>query len=247
MYYFDPNLILIIILSIIAGGLMKGILGLGMPMVAVPVIAYFLPPTTAMMLLCFPILSTNFLQMQIRKGLGSLRFLPLLIFLVIGLIVGGRLIVEIELNTVSIIIAISIIFAALVNFFGFRINKIEIKYERPITSILGFFSGILGGLSTFYGPPILTYLISVNLSKEFFIRTIATMYFIGSIPLYGSLLYHGLGTLNDLFVSLFLIVPALIGQHFGTKIRHKLSNEIFRKSILITLMILGLILLFKNF
>ena len=45
MYYFDPNLILIIILSIIAGGLMKGILGLGMPMVAVPVIAYFLPPT----------------------------------------------------------------------------------------------------------------------------------------------------------------------------------------------------------
>ena len=87
MYYFDPNLILIIILSIIAGGLMKGILGLGMPMVAVPVIAYFLPPTTAMMLLCFPILSTNFLQMQIQKGLGSLRFLPLLIFLVIGLIV----------------------------------------------------------------------------------------------------------------------------------------------------------------
>ena len=91
-------------------------------------------------------------------------------------------------------------------------------------------------------------LISINnLSKEFFIRTIATMYFIGSIPLYGSLLYHGLGTLNDLFVSLFLIVPALIGQYFGTKIRHKLSNEIFRKSILITLMILGLILLFKNF
>ena len=92
---------------------MKGILGLGMPMVAVPVIAYFLPPTTAMMLLCFPILSTNFLQMQIQKGLGSLRFLPLLIFLVIGLIVGGRLIVEIELNTVSIIIAISIIFEGL--------------------------------------------------------------------------------------------------------------------------------------
>ena len=165
----------------------------------------------------------------------------------IGLIVGGRLIVEIELKTVSIIIAISIIFAALVNFFGFRINKIDVRNERFITSILGFFSGILGGLSTFYGPPILTYLISVDLSKEFFIRTIATMYFIGSIPLYGSLLYHGLGTLTDLFISFFLIIPAVIGQYFGTKIRYKLSNEIFRKSILITLMILGLILLFKNF
>ena len=87
----------------------------------------------------------------------------------------------------------------------------------------------------------------VDLSKEFFIRTIATMYFIGSIPLYGSLLYHGLGTLNDLFISFFLIIPALIGQYFGTKIRHRLSNDLFRKCILITLMILGLILLFKNF
>ena len=149
MYYFDPNLILIIILSIMAGGLMKGTLGLGMPMVAVPIIAYFLPPTTAMMLLCFPILSTNFLQMQIQKGLGSLRFLPLLFFLVIGLIVGGRLIVEIELNTVSIIIAISIIFAALVNFFGFRIDNIDLKYERPITSVLGFFQEYLVGYLLF--------------------------------------------------------------------------------------------------
>ena len=66
MYYLDPNLILIIIISIMAGGLMKGTLGLGMPMVAVPIIAYFLPPTTAMMLLCFPILSTNFLHMIIQ-------------------------------------------------------------------------------------------------------------------------------------------------------------------------------------
>ena len=73
------------------------------------------------------------------------------------------------------------------------------------------------------------------------------MYFIGSIPLYGSLLYHGLGTLDDLFISFFLIIPALIGQYFGTKIRHRLSNDLFRKCILITLMILGLILLFKNF
>ena len=247
MYYLEPNLIIIICLSIIAGGFVKGTLGLGMPMVAVPVIAYFLPPTTAMMLLCFPILSTNFLQMQIKKGLGSLRFLPLLIFLTLGLLVGGRLILEIELNTVSIIIALSIIFAAIINFFGFRIKNVNLNFERPFTAVLGFFSGILGGLSTFYGPPILTYLISINISKEFFIRTIATMYFIGSIPLYGSLLYHGLCTIDDLIISFFLILPAIFGQYFGTKLRRTLSTELFRKSILITLMVLGLILLYKNF
>lgn len=246
MNLYDPYLNLIIFITIIFGGIIKGTLGLGMPMVAVPIIAYFLPPTTAMMLLCFPVLFTNFLQMNVKKGIGDLRFLPLIICLMIGLLVGGRLILEIELNTVSQIIALSIIFAALVNFFGFKIKNINLKFERPFTMGLGFFSGILGGLSTFYGPPILTYLISINLNKEYFIRIVATMYFVGSLPLYGSLLYHGLGKLNDLYISLLLVLPALIGQFIGTKIRHKLSNELFRKFILCTLIILGLILLYKN-
>ena len=143
MYYFDPNLILIIILSIIAGGLMKGILGLECHGCSSSYCIFFASNNCDDAAL-LPNIEYKLSSNANTKGLGSLRFLPLLIFLVIGLIVGGRLIVEIELNTVSIIIAISIIFAALVNFFGFRINKIEIKYERPITSILGFFSGILG-------------------------------------------------------------------------------------------------------
>jgi len=41
-------------------------------------------------------------------------------------------------------------------------------------------------------------LISINLDKEFFIRTTATMYFFASIPLYTSMIYHGLGNYYDL-------------------------------------------------
>ena len=50
------------------------------------------------------------------------------------------------------------------------------------------------------------------------------MYFVGSIPLYGSLIYHGLGTASDLSMSFYLIIPAIIGQFFGTKIRGRSSN-----------------------
>ena len=166
--------------------------------------------------------------------------------LIVGLIIGARLILEIDVNTITQIIAVSIIFAALVNCFGIKIKNINKNYENPITSLIGFGSGILGGLSTFYGPPMLAYLVAVDLPKEKFVRTVSTMYFIGSFPLYGSLIYYGFATKEDLIFSLILIIPAFIAQQLGTKIRYKFNQKQFRICILITLIILGLSLLVKT-
>ena len=244
--YNDPTIILVIILAVLAGGLVKGTIGFGMPMVALPIIAFVIPTTTAMVILCAPILLTNFLQIKFKQGVSSYRFLPMFISLIIGLIVGARLILEININTITQIIAVSIIFAALVNCFGIRITSINQKREKAITIIIGFGSGILGGLSTFYGPPMLAYLVAADLPKEKFVRTVSTMYFIGSFPLYGSLIYYGFATSVDLIVSLILIIPAYIAQQLGTKIRDKINQKQFRMCILITLIILGFSLLIKT-
>jgi len=244
--YNDPTIIIIIILAVFAGGLVKGTLGFGMPMVALPIIAFIIPPTTAMILLCAPIFLTNFLQIKFRQGVSSYRFLPMFLCLIIGLIIGARLILEIDVKTITQIIAVSIIFAALVNCFGIKIKNINKNHENTITSLIGFGSGILGGLSTFYGPPMLAYLVAVDLPKEKFVRTVSTMYFIGSFPLYGSLIYYGFATKEDLIFSLILIIPAFIAQQVGTKIRDKFNQKQFRICILITLIILGFSLLVKT-
>ena len=244
--YNDPTIIIIIILAVLAGGLVKGTLGFGMPMVALPIIAFIIPPTTAMILLCAPIFLTNFLQIKFRQGVSSYRFLPMFLSLIVGLIIGARLILEIDVNTITQIIAVSIMFAALVNCFGIKIKNINKNHENTITSFIGFGSGILGGLSTFYGPPMLAYLVAVDLPKEKFVRTVSTMYFIGSFPLYGSLIYYGFATKEDLIFSLILIIPAFIAQQVGTKIRDKFNQKQFRICILITLIILGFSLLVKT-
>ena len=244
--YNDPTIIIIIILAVLAGGLVKGTLGFGMPMVALPIIAFIIPPTTAMILLCAPIFLTNFLQIKFREGVSSYRFLPMFLSLIVGLIIGARLILEIDVKTITQIIAVSIIFAALVNCFGIKIKNINKNHENTITSLIGFGSGILGGLSTFYGPPMLAYLVAVDLPKEKFVRTVSTMYFIGSFPLYGSLIYYGFATKEDLIFSLILIIPAFIAQQVGTKIRDKFNQKQFRICILITLIILGFSLLVKT-
>ena len=244
--YFDPHILFIIFTSVFLGAVIKGAVGIGMSMFSVPIIAFFLPPTTAMILLCVPVLITNILQMQIQKGIGSNRFLPMFIALVIGIIIGCNLILQIKLSTISQIIAVSIIFAAFVNLFGINLEYIKPNVERKVTIILGFFSGIIGGLSNMYSPYILAYLVSTNLKKESLIRTMATMYFIGSILIFPIWIYNGLGTNNDLIWSMFLVIPAIFGQKLGTMIRSKISNENFKKIILYTLMIIGVLLLLKN-
>ena len=244
-YLLHENLVLIVF-AVFLGGIVKGSVGIGMSMFSVPIIAFILPPTKAMMLLCFPVIFTNFLQMDIKKGLGSFRFLPMFLALFLGLLIGGKLILNLSLNLISISIATVIIIFTSLNYFGISLKNIKKANEKILSVIIGFLSGILGGLTTFYAPPIITFLISINLDKEFFIRTTATMYFFASIPLYSSMLYHGLGNYYDLIMSLALVVPAIIGQYFGSKIRKKLSNEIFQKLVLIILIMIGFSLLFKN-
>ena len=244
-YLLLENLVLIVF-AVFLGGIVKGSVGIGMSMFSVPIIAFILPPTKAMMLLCFPVIFTNFLQMYIKKGVGSFRFLPMFLALFLGLLIGGKLILNLSLNFISISIATVIIIFTSLNFFGINLKNIKKANEKILSVIIGFLSGILGGLTTFYAPPIITFLISINLDKEFFIRTTATMYFFASIPLYSSMIYHGLGNYYDLIMSLVLVVPAIIGQFFGSKIRKKLSNEIFQKLILIILIMIGFSLLIKN-
>ena len=246
MLYLEPNILLITFLAIFFGAIVKGTLGVGLPMIAVPIMAFFLPPTTAVIFLCFPILITNLLQMKIQKGIGSYRFLPMFVALVIGLFIGCNLILRIDLSTISQIIAVSIIFSAFINYIGVNFKNIEPKFEKKITIFLGFFSGIIGGLSNMYSPYILAYLAGLKLEKEFLIRTMAIMYFIGSIIIYPMWIYNDLGTKNDFIISFFLVIPAIIGQYIGTKIRKKIPNKLFINIILMTLIIMGISLFIKN-
>ena len=244
--YFEIVTFTVILCSVFLGGIVKGSVGIGMSMFSVPLIAFILPPTKAMMLLCFPVIVTNLIQMDFKLGVSNYRFFPMFITLFIGILVGGKLILSLDLKTISIIIAITIITFTFINFLGLNLASLKPKYEKNLSMIIGFFSGVLGGISTFYAPPVITFLVSLNLEKENFIRTTATMYFLASIPLYSSLIYHGLGNYNDLLISFAITAPALLGQYFGTKIRMRLSNVIFRKTVLVILIIIGLSLLIKN-
>ena len=117
--YFETFTITLIFFSIFVGGIVKGSVGIGMSMFSVPIIAFILPPTKAMMLLCFPVILTNLVQMNIKEGISNYRFLPMFLMLFLGILIGGRLILNLNFKTISIIIALTIVFFTTIlrNFF----------------------------------------------------------------------------------------------------------------------------------
>ena len=77
---------------------------IGLSLFSVPIITFFLPPTTSMILLCVPVLITNIIQMKIYQGISSFRFLPMFIALIIGILIGCNLVLKIKLSIISLIL-----------------------------------------------------------------------------------------------------------------------------------------------
>ena len=87
--YSETFTITLILSSVFLGGIVKGSVGIGMSMFSVPIIAFILPPTKAMMLLCLPVVATNLIQMNIKKGINDYRFFPMFLMLFVGILIGG--------------------------------------------------------------------------------------------------------------------------------------------------------------
>ena len=63
--------------------------------------------------------------MNIKQGINNFRFLPMFLMLLLGILIGGKLILNLNFKTISIIIALTIIFFILINFLGLNLKNIK--------------------------------------------------------------------------------------------------------------------------
>ena len=92
-YLTDPQFLLIASLFLLLGGGIKGVIGLGLPLVSVPLLTYLLPVPVAISVLAAPVMVANCYQ-AMRGGLlvpVLRRIWPLLVAMVIGVLLGAQL------------------------------------------------------------------------------------------------------------------------------------------------------------
>jgi uncharacterized protein len=233
-------------LSVVLGGLVKGTISVGLPLVVIPLMSLVIPSPQAIGLMVMPVLLSNIWQAY-DSGLivaSIKRFAPLLITQTIASIITVKLTLSLSIKQLDTMLAGAVILAVVFMVFKPTLS-INAKRESWTSALLGFASGILGGVSTLTGPVTITYLMALNLKKNEFVSAISIIYFFGAVPLYGAMFWFDRIGLRDLGFSTLALLPMFVGLALGKRLRGKLDEEVFRKLLLAFLVLVAIVLLFK--
>jgi len=227
-------------------GVVKGILGIGVPVVSVSLLSLAISVPMAVSLLPIPILLSNIWQ-SLSSGqvvVTVKRFAPLIAALVIGTFTGARLLVEIDQRVLMGVVGAAVFVFALSGHFKFQLH-ISRRAERWLGVPIGFLGGVLGGMTTFFGPPIIMFLFALNLQKDEFVGTISTVYLCAAVPLAAALGMFGFMGPEEYLWSSVAAAPLLLGVLLGQWLRTRISQPAFRRGLLLMLLVVGVRLIYR--
>lgn len=237
----DALTLLIAAFALAAGGFVKGVVGIGLPIVALAILTSVLPVPVALALLVVPILATNMWQ---AVHAGSLleplkRFWPMIACLLIAIWFSAKLVVSLDSSVLYAMVGIIVVvFSTTAQFKpAWRIGAAAERWVGPLAGTIG---GFLGGVSTIWGPPMVMYFVTLNLDKDTFIRTVGLVWFCASIPLVLAYWRHGILTPDRALWAAAGCVPAFVGLAAGQWLRGRVDQNLFRRALLIVLLIIGL-------
>ena len=105
LYFEQPTIIAAVACSLILAGLLKGIIGVGMPVVALPLLSLFIDIKSAVMLLSMPLIFSNLPQALEggKTGQCLMQLMPVILGMIPGLFVGVRVLLALDANVADII------------------------------------------------------------------------------------------------------------------------------------------------
>lgn len=220
----------------------KGMAGFGSGLLAVPVLALFMPLTTIVPMLGLISYSGTIIQSyQLRKNVQWQDCLIVLPFSALGIGLALWIFQSVDLYWLNKALAIFVIAYAL-----FSLLPQQRVVYRPGWGIpSGFFAGLIGALFGTGGPFYVLYLKLRSLEKVRFRATIAMIFlFDGAIRIFG----YGLSGFYNQHVILLALISfpiLLLGLYIGHRIHLSISNHAFGRVISILLLCSGLVLLLK--
>ena len=234
----DPLLIASICGIFIFAGIVKGFLGIGLPAAAMGLLTLIFPPTEAISLLWLPILFSNMFQFgrarNKREIAVTYKWFAAAIF--ISIFLTSLFINDYPTALLTVAIGVAMVVFSLNLLFGL---SLPVGPGRGWQVGVGVVSGVLGGLSSIWSPPVAMYLMARNTPKDMFIGATGFLFLAGCLPLGVGLVISGLITGPVIMKSLLGLLMTLIGFRIGEILRERISQDRFRQVVLVAFLIMG--------
>lgn len=228
-------------------GAVKGIVGLGLPTIAIAILSLGQPIPEAMAMIALPAFATNIWQASVggRFLVLSRRFLPLILPLVATLSLTvwflGR---KGPAWAMTVLAAVLIVYGAM-GLARFR-PRVPAGREALLTPMVGSASGFVAGVIGVPIVPLMPWLQALDLKPDELVQGLGIVLCATSLTLTLSLAAVGVLDLPRATLSLGVIAPAMAGMWIGQNIRRRLSVEQFRMAVYAALLLMGVYALYRS-
>jgi len=233
-------------LTALGSAFVKGVTGMAFPLFATPVVALLTDIRTAIVVLLAPnILMDVVLIARKRFPLEHLKRLwPMLVAGILGVFLGTYLLVTIPERAVNLILA-AIVFVFVGQSLWAKGVALPEGWEPAVSPVVGLVAGILTGVSNTLSPIVAIYMLSLQLGKFDFVKSVALVFFSFKMAQVGAVWRWQLFTADRLWLSAAATAFAFAGFGIGLRVQDRIVQSTFNRVLLVLLVLMGALLVAK--
>lgn len=237
----DPIIITAVALTFLLAGMVKGVIGLGLPTVSLGILTAVIDLPSAMALLLAPSFVTNVWQAMVGGNALAIvkRLWPFFLMATGTVWVGAIALSRLDLNFLSGLLGLLLIVYAVVSLAGFRMT-VSARHEGWSGPVFGTVNGVLTGMTGSFVVPGVMFLQAIGLPRDMLIQAMGFLFTLSTVALAVALQGNSLLTESLGITSALAVVPAIAGMVLGQKIRQRLSENLFRRVFFAAILALGL-------
>ncbi|MGB5492463.1 MAG: sulfite exporter TauE/SafE family protein [Woeseiaceae bacterium] len=230
---FSAGLIFVALAAISIGALIKGMTGLGLPLIAVPVIATYTSVELAVVLMIIPTFGSNlWLVVSHRRHAGLLRtHIPFLVAGFLGGIFGTFALVAVDDRWLKLALAAWLALYLLQFAFGnFLQSVFQAKGAGAVA--VGFTGGTLQGATGVSAHIVAPYFHGRKVVAEAYAFLIACAFLTFSAAQLTTAASTELFTMQRLILGTIALLPTLVFTRVGIAYAGKISEAVFQKLLI---------------
>ena len=152
--------------ALAVAGTVKGVSGIGIPMVSLSLLSFLIPISDAVALLPVPMLLANIWQSLDGRHLVPVvrRHWRLVVAMVIGTALGAQFHRSVDPSMLEALVGGFLMLFAVTTHVNPSL-RLAARLEARVGALAGGIGGVLGGISSMFGPPIIMFLTSLHLGR----------------------------------------------------------------------------------
>lgn len=225
----------------VLAGLVKGVVGLGLPTISMALLALFMAPAEAAALLIVPSLVTNVWQIRPWVTLRPLlkRLSSMQLGVCLGTLAGAWVLGAPAGAWAMVSLGVTLVGYSIWGLAGAKFS-VRPPAEKWLGPVVGALTGLVTAATGVFVIPAVPYLQALGLKRDELIQAMGISFTVSTLALAMGLFFNARYPATTLGSSILMLLPALGGMYVGQILRQGLAPEIFRKCFLGSLIALGI-------